>query len=111
MKLSPRAAAGAVVVLAAVLTACGGPDVRSGEVVGKNYEEPYTWYSSQCAMYDSKMACQIWQQVPHDEPEQYQITLENCDIRDDGKCARQTHNVSPVTYEDAEIGDRLTLED
>lgn len=91
------------------LAACG-PDVNSGEVTDKYYEEAYTWYLSQC-MPVGQNACGTTIMVPQYEPEHYVITLTNCDLRESSadECPSERHYVDPGTYADAELGDQLDL--
>lgn len=63
-----------VLALAAVLAACG-PD--SGNVVAKDYQEPYTYFTTVCASYDSKMNCTFYMTQPIDEPECWHLMFKN----------------------------------
>jgi hypothetical protein len=56
------------VVLLLMLMACSAPAPQSGQVVGKHYEEPFTWTSWYCAVYGPNGACvsslpQTWEQA------------------------------------------------
>lgn len=99
----------ALVAATPLLAACGdGITVTHGEVVKLEYVPENTWMQLQC-MPSGNNACASQMQVWHTDPEDYRVTIENCDLKPEGadECPTDWYSVDPMTYSKLEVGDQF----
>lgn len=86
--------------LALGVAACDDNDLTQGEVYNKKYHGAYYWYSSQCMGYDSKGNCTMTIQVPHYQPERFEICIHDPEKPKRHNCMDVSHD----TYERVVVG-------
>jgi hypothetical protein len=67
-----------------VVTACSSPP-DSGYVISKRYEAPYTYFTNQCVLYDSKTyLCKVSVPIPNTEPAHWKLKIKDPDTSKEG---------------------------
>lgn len=89
------AALGWVLIIVALILALSGCDnATSGRVVNKTYEEPYTYFETDCALWmtmNGVMSCFVYETTPVAVPECWRLGFHN-DLDDEDGTVCLPHN-------------------
>jgi hypothetical protein len=101
-----RAAALSLVLLAA----CGPENVlEEGEVIDRDYDDPDTWWGSQCYAYGQNGMCTASMPVQHHDDAHWFLRIAGYD--DEGKLRREWHEVTQTLYDMGDDGLYINLSD
>lgn len=90
--------------------ACGAKNVLDeGEVVGKSYDDPDSWWTSMCVAYHKDGWCQV--SIPVQQTDDAHWFIDIIGYDDEGKQREETHEVTQTLYEMAQNGLTVRLSD
>jgi hypothetical protein len=98
----------AALVLAGALTTCGEDNVlTSGTIIEKEYDDPDTWWSTQCVVYKNGL-CQVSVPVQNTDPPRWSIRIKG---NHNGDIVTEWHSVDPTEYNSLSVGDTWGIPD
>lgn len=108
----PRLLAASIAALALVLPAvgCAPPNVlEEGEVIGKDYDDPDTWTTLDCAAWDGNMRCLFYVNNTHHDSAHWFLIIRGQDKK--GKWLEERHEVTQTFHDEVDRGQYAHLAD